>query len=409
LNIQAILTDISAHWHVYATMPFIAALIGYVTKRVAIEMMFKPLEFRGIRPIFGWQGIIPANARRMATTAVELLTHHLVDPQEIFSRLDPEQMVVELEEPLLKAVEEVTREVMEQFQPRLWEVLPSQAQRMLINQVRAQAPKVVGRLMREVSTNIDEVLDVNSMLIECMVRDKALTVRLIKEIAQPELRFIARSGIYFGFIIGLVQFVAWALTKQPLIMPIFGFVTGFVTDWLALKMIFYPREPRGFGLFRWQGMFQKRREQVGMDYGALIAEEVLTVRNVMEAVLTGPKSDRLFAMIQREIQRTIDQQASIAKPLVALTVGGKQYQEMKKAAAAKAIDYLPETVKHVEGYATGALDVRNTIVSKMRQLTPLEFEGILRPAFQQDEWKLIAVGAIIGGLVGELQVLLILH
>jgi uncharacterized membrane protein YheB (UPF0754 family) len=409
LNIQAILTDISAHWHVYATMPFIAALIGYVTKRVAIEMMFKPLEFRGIRPIFGWQGIIPANARRMATTAVELLTHHLVDPQEIFSRLDPEQMVVELEEPLLKAVEEVTREVMEQFQPRLWEVLPSQAQRMLINQVRAQAPKVVGRLMREVSTNIDEVLDVNSMLIECMVRDKALTVRLIKEIAQPELRFIARSGIYFGFIIGLVQFVAWALTKQPLIMPIFGFVTGFVTDWLALKMIFYPREPRGFGLFRWQGMFQKRREQVAMDYGALIAEEVLTVRNVMEAVLTGPKSDRLFAMIQREIQRTIDQQASIAKPLVALTVGGKQYQEMKKAAAAKAIDYLPETVKHVEGYATGALDVRNTIVSKMRQLTPLEFEGILRPAFQQDEWKLIAVGAIIGGLVGELQVLLILH
>jgi hypothetical protein len=45
----------------------------------------------------------------------------------------------------------------------------------------------------------------------------------------------------------------------------------------------------------------------------------------------------------------------------------------------------------------------------MRQLTPVEFEGILRPAFQQDEWKLIAVGAIIGGLVGELQVLLLLH
>jgi hypothetical protein len=82
---------------------------------------------------------------------------------------------------------------------------------------------------------------------------------------------------------------------------------------------------------------------------------------------------------------------------------------MKKAAAAKAIGYLPETVKHVEGYATGALDVRNTIIGKMRPLTPIEFGGILRPAFKQDEWKLIAVGAIIGGLVGELQVLLLLH
>ncbi|WP_328447866.1 MULTISPECIES: DUF445 family protein [unclassified Amycolatopsis] len=409
MDTSAILADIGAHWHVYLTMPFIAALIGYVTKRVAIEMMFRPLEFTGIKPFLGWQGVIPANSRRMATTAVDLLTRNLVDPQEIFARLDPEEMLKELETPLLKAVEDVTREVMETYQPRLWEMLPSRAQRLLVDQVRAQAPDVVKRLLREVSTNIDDVLDVNDMLIGAMVRDKSLTCRLIREVAAPEFKFIARSGVYFGFVIGLVQFVAWALTKEPLIMPIFGFVTGFVTDWLALKMIFYPREPRGFGFFRWQGMFQKRRQEVAADYGALIADEVLTVRNVMEAVLTGPRADRLFALITREVQRTIDAQASIAKPLVALTMGGKQYQEMKRAAAEKAIAYLPETVKHVESYATGALDVRNTIVEKMRQLTPIEFEGILRPAFKQDEWKLIAVGAVIGGLVGELQVLLLLH
>jgi len=408
VDITAILDDIGTHWHVYLTMPFIAALIGYLTKRVAIEMMFKPLEFTGLKPIFGWQGVIPANARRMATTAVDLLTRNLVDPQEIFSRLDPEEMVKELEEPLLKAVEDVTREVMETYQPRLWELLPTRAQQLMVDQVRAQAPVVVKRLMRDVSTNIDEVLDAKDMLINAMVRDKSLTCRLIREVAAPEFRFIARSGIWFGFVIGLVQFVAWALTKEPLIMPIFGFVTGFVTDWLALKMIFYPREPRGFGVFTWQGMFQKRRQEVAADYGALIADEVLTVRNVMEAVLTGPRSDKLFALITREIQRTIDTQTSIAKPLVALTIGGRRYQEMKRAAAAKAIEYLPETVKHVESYATDALDVRNTIVEKMRRLTPIEFEGILRPAFKQDEWKLIAVGAVIGGLVGELQVLLLL-
>ncbi|GAB2743671.1 uncharacterized membrane protein YheB (UPF0754 family) [Amycolatopsis magusensis] len=405
----AILDDIVAHWHVYATMPIIAALIGYVTKRVAIKMMFKPLEFRGIPPFLGWQGVIPANARRMATTAVALLTSHLVNPRELFARLDPDRMVAELEEPLLRAVEDVTREVMEQHQPRLWELLPARAQRLLLDRIRAQAPKVVARLLREVSANIDDVLDVDHMLIEAMVRDKALTVRLIEEVAQPELRFIARSGVYFGFVIGLVQFAAWALTKEPLIMPLFGFLTGFVTDWLALKMIFFPREPKGFLFFRWQGLFQKRRTQVAQDYGTLIADEVLTMSNVLEAVLTGPKSDRLFALIQREVQRTIDEQASIAKPLVALTVGGREYQELKRAAAAKAIEHLPETVKHLEQYATEALDVRNTIVDRMTRLSPLEFEGILRPAFRQDEWKLIAVGAVIGGIVGELQVLLLLH
>ncbi|WP_216217057.1 DUF445 domain-containing protein [Amycolatopsis aidingensis] len=390
-------------------MPFIAALIGYLTKRVAIEMMFRPLEFVGIRPFLGWQGVIPANARRMATTAVDLLTGHLLDPKEIFARLDPDRMVRELEQPLLRAVEGITREVMEQYQPRLWDALPERARRMLINQVHAQAPKVVTKLMRELSGNVEDVLDVKDMLVTNMVRDKALTCRLIKEVAQPELRFIAHSGIYFGFVIGLVQIAAWALTKEPLVMPIFGFLTGFVTDWLALKMIFYPRRPRRFLGIRWQGLFQKRRQQVAVDYGGLIADEVLTGANVMEAVLTGPRSDRLFELITREVQRTIDQQAGAAKPIVALTVGGRQYQEMKRAAAAKAIEYLPDTMRHVEGYATDALDVRNTIVDKMQQLSPVEFEGILRPAFRQDEWKLILTGAVIGGLIGELQVLVLLH
>ncbi|TQJ04546.1 uncharacterized membrane protein YheB (UPF0754 family) [Amycolatopsis cihanbeyliensis] len=406
---RTVLDDLAEHWHVYATMPFIAALIGYVTKRVAIEMMFRPLEFVGIRPFLGWQGVIPANARRMATTAVDLLTGHLLDPKEIFARLDPDRMVRELEQPLLRAVEDITREVMAQHQPRLWEALPARAQRMLINQVHAQAPKVVAKLMRELSGNVEDVLDVKDMLVTNMVRDKELTCRLIKEVAQPELRFIARSGIYFGFVIGLVQIAAWALTKEPLMMPIFGFLTGFVTDWLALKMIFYPRRPRRFLGVRWQGLFQKRRRQVAVDYGGLIADEVLTGANVMEAVLTGPRSDRLFELITREVQRTIDQQAGAVKPIVALTVGGRQYQEMKRAAATKAIEYLPDTMRHVEGYATDALDVRNTIVDKMQQLSPVEFEGILRPAFRQDEWKLILTGAVIGGLIGELQVLILLH
>jgi uncharacterized membrane protein YheB (UPF0754 family) len=82
---------------------------------------------------------------------------------------------------------------------------------------------------------------------------------------------------------------------------------------------------------------------------------------------------------------------------------------MKQTAAAKAAERVPETIRHAEAYAINALDVRNTIVDRMRLLSSLEFEGLLRPAFRQDEWKLIAVGAIIGGLAGELQVLVLLH
>jgi len=39
----------------------------------------------------------------------------------------------------------------------------------------------------------------------------------------------------------------------------------------------------------------------------------------------------------------------------------------------------------------------------MKELSPEEFEGVLRPAYQQDEWKLILVGAILGMGAGFIQ------
>lgn len=407
---SGVLKDIADNWHVYATMPVIAALIGYITKRAAIEMMYRPLEFVGVRPFLGWQGVIPRNAERMASVAMELMTTNLIEPKEIFARLDPKKISEELREPLGRAVDQITHEIMTAYQATTWELLPQQAQQLVVNRVKAQAPRVIEKLMRELADNIEDVLDVKDMAVTNLVRDKAVLNKLIRDVAQPEMRFIAHSGIYFGLIIGLVQVVAWAITHSPWIMPIFGGLTGWLTDWLALKMIFFPRQPkRFFGFITWQGLFQKRRQEVARDYGDLIAKEILTIPKVMEAMLTGPKSDRLYAMIQREIVRTIDAQTSIAKPFVVAAVGSRRYQEMKQTAARRAVELIPETARHVEGYATEALDVRNTIIRQMQLMTPLQYEGLLRPAFKQDEWKLIAVGAAIGFLVGELQVLLVLH
>jgi hypothetical protein len=66
-------------------------------------------------------------------------------------------------------------------------------------------------------------------------------------------------------------------------------------------------------------------------------------------------------------------------------------------------------MKSMEAYAADAIDIENTLVSRMQELTPEQFEGLLRPAFEQDEWILIAVGAALGFIVGEIQVQVMLH
>src|SRR5581483_5932759 len=98
---QAIGHDWRTHWYLYLSMPFIAAIIGYVTKLLAIRMMFQPLEFVGLKPYFGWQGVTPRNAGRMAGIATDMMLTRLISQKEIIARLDHKRIAQEVEKPLL--------------------------------------------------------------------------------------------------------------------------------------------------------------------------------------------------------------------------------------------------------------------------------------------------------------------
>lgn len=407
---EAILADFAENWLLYCSIPLIAALIGYLTKLVAIRMMFQPLAFRGFKPIFGWQGIVPKRAAKMAGIACDTMTHQLIHPADVVNRLDPDRVAAEIEKPLQAAVEDLVRDVAAEYQPDLWESLPAPAQRLIINRVQSEAPRIVTTVLDELKADVDSVFDLKDMVVTSLVKDKELLNRIFLEAGREEFRFIAHSGIYFGALIGLVQMVAWVLFKTPIIMPLFGVFTGWFTDWLALKMIFYPKRPvRYFGMFEWQGLFLKRREEVSKAYAELIAKEIITPHHVIEAVLRGPLSDKVLALIQRQVDEELARQTSVAKPLVVLAVGSRRYQEMKLGISDKIMQRLPETMRYVESYAEDAMDIRNLLVTKMRELDAEEFEGLLRPAFQQDEWILITTGAVLGGVMGELQVLLLEH
>lgn len=390
--------ELSQHWLLYAAIPVIGALIGYVTKRVAIEMMFRPARRR-----FGWQGVVPKHRGRIAGIAAELLTSRLIDPREVLARIDVDRINTEIEQPLLNAVDVIARDVITEHHPNVWEALPPLAQDMVIKQVQATTPRIVAQTLSELRENIDAVVDVKQFALAQLTTDDDRLVRIVRELARPELTFIARSGIWFGFVIGVAQAVVWALTKEPLVMPIFGAAIGLFTDWLAITLVFRPREPVSILGWRIQGSFHYRRAEVAHRYARLIADEVLTVPNMLTAVLSGPRADRMLSLIQDVVADAVNEQTRAFRPLGRNMAVG----HLHRAAALKAMPMIPDTARNANRYLTSAMDVAGMIEQRMLALPPDEYESVLRPAFKQEEPKLIVVGGVIGAIIGELQLLLL--
>ncbi|MCV7423147.1 DUF445 domain-containing protein [Mycobacterium yunnanensis] len=388
---------------VYISIPLGAALVGWATKILAVKMMFEPVEFKGIPPFLGWQGQIPKRAPKMAAVAVDSLTAGIIDPQEMFDKIDPDELTDELSAPLHDAAAELVETMMTSFQPQLWNATPDALKKLVVDNVEGRIPAASRNMFNEFRNQIDQIFDIKHMVVSNLVRDKATLNTVFRDIGRPAFKFLIRSGLLFGFVIGLVQMAVFGFTGWHLALPLFGLLTGGLTDYVALQMIFRPVERRAIlpGI-HWQGVFQARREEVIRGYAALMAKEIFTPKAIMESLLTGPMSDKFFDVIQSEIARTIDEQMGFVGRIVDV-VGGRRYQDMKKSIAASMIEKLPETSAHLEEYAASRLDLENTMITKMAELDPQSFENLLRPAFKDDEWIIVVLGATLGFLFGELQ------
>jgi uncharacterized membrane protein YheB (UPF0754 family) len=215
--------------------------------------------------------------------------------------------------------------------------------------------------------------------------------------------------LYFGFLLGLIQMVLWVLFKSPWILPLFGFIVGFISDWVALNILFEPKKPIPLGSYTIQGLFLKRQKEVAREYAKIIANEILTPRTIMGEIVSGPLSARLEELVDRRVREAVDSKASIVKPFVVMAVGAETFQQMKLDISRLLLAQFEEVILQAEDFVKTSLDIENMVGSKMEAMTALEFEGLLRPVFKQEEWILIITGAVLGFLVGEAQLQVMTH
>lgn len=403
--------QIALFWLPYILIPIINAIVGWGTNWLALKMTFYPLEFWGIPPYGGWQGIIPSKAASMAEKSVDMLTEKLIDSIELFERMDPARVAEEMREEVDGLSQKIINEVMLAQAPLLWKPLPKRAKHMVYDKASENLPETVSEMMDDIKMNIDELFDVKQMTIDILLENKQLLNDIFEECGKEEFVFIERSGIYFGFLFGLIQTILWYFVQTKgwmvgydwTLLPAFGLLVGWATNFIALKIIFYPLNPIKVGPFRIQGLFIKRQHEVSGIYSRIVADNILTMPNIFDTIVRGHTQDKLTKVIRKHIDHAVDEAVGSSKAIFEFMAGKKKIEIAKNIATYRFMEELPISIRKVFGYADEALDVENTLREKMQTLSAVEFEGFLHPVFEEDEWKLILVGAILGALAGTAQ------
>ena len=88
-----------------------------------------------------------------------------------------------------------------------------------------------------------------------------------------------------------------------------------------------------------------------------------------------------------------------------MTMGWDEYAKLKDTIIDKSIAATMVPISDAGLNESRAEKVNELFLARMKQLTPAEFQNLLRPAFQEDEWILIVLGGVTGALAGWLQLI----
>lgn len=190
---------------ILSSLPLISGLIGYVTNRIALWMLFHPRrEKRFIG--FSFHGLVPSHQKELAHSVAETVTSHLVTPETVADRLQDERVHEALVRGLSDYGRRYVADLLDSLPSAVLILLPRDIEdkinRRLEKSARKRLPEFVQQIAPAVAQELDFAPAIES---EVAGYPPEKVEEMVRNIARKELRAIEMWGGVLGFIIGLLQ------------------------------------------------------------------------------------------------------------------------------------------------------------------------------------------------------------
>lgn len=190
-----------------------------------------------------------------------------------------------------------------------------------------------------------------------------------------------------------------------LLILISGFI-GWVTNWIAIKMLFHPRKPFKILGLTLQGIFPKNQSQFAQKLGKLVSGEFLSFADIAQKISEPGNIQKIMPVIEQHVDRFLKERLHEQLPMISMFLGDKTLARLKATFLQEIETMLPEVMRTYAGELKTELDLEGIITEKVSRFSSDRLEELLYQIMAKEfrfvEW----VGAAIGLLIGILQVLL---
>lgn len=191
-----------------------------------------------------------------------------------------------------------------------------------------------------------------------------------------------------------------------LIIPVISAFIGWVTNWIAIKMLFHPREPKRILGITFHGIFPKRQQQFAEKLGKLVSAEFLSFTDIEQKISDPENLKKIMPMIEQHVDDFLRTRLSDEMPVISMFIGDKTIGKLKTAFMKEIELLFPPVMKQYAANLKTELDLEQIVIKKVSGFSSDKLEEILYQIMSKEFRFVEIIGAVIGFIIGAVQVLI---
>jgi uncharacterized membrane protein YheB (UPF0754 family) len=187
------------------------------------------------------------------------------------------------------------------------------------------------------------------------------------------------------------------------LQPFIAAFTGWFTTWIAIYMLFHPREPKRFLGITIQGIFPKRQKQVAAKLGAVVANELLHFDEIAVLIKNPTHLAALKPTIEAHVDTFLHIKLKEKLPMISMFVGEGTLNKLKDGLMEEIDVLLPEIISKYADNLSSQVDIEKMVTDKVSNFSSDKLEEILESVMSKEFRFIEIIGGVLGFVIGLIQ------
>ncbi|MBT4286494.1 MAG: DUF445 family protein [Deltaproteobacteria bacterium] len=194
--------------------------------------------------------------------------------------------------------------------------------------------------------------------------------------------------------------------EKLILIPLVSAFIGWMTNWIAVKMLFHPKKPVKILFFVIQGIFHLRQKEIAKKLGSTIESKLLSHQDIQVVMKSDDIKQNLLPVIEEYINDFVSNRLVSIHPMMAM-LPPDMVELIQEKLLEEIQNMLPDLLKEAGKSLESSMDIKETIRKKIENFDVSELEDILF-SILKSEFKMIEyIGGILGFFIGVSQILII--